>query len=61
MKKAYAWAIVSALTMTVAWSVQVGAQGPGAAKPSRDRVRILFNVPVDPTFVPDLMAFKRLN
>ena len=61
MKKAYAWAIIAALSITVAWSVRAGAQAPGAAKPSRDRVRILFNVPLDPTFVPDLMAFKRLK
>lgn len=61
MKKVWTWAIISTLVITATWSMQVSAQAPGAAKPSRDRVRILFNVPIDPTFVPDLMAFRRLK
>jgi NitT/TauT family transport system substrate-binding protein len=37
------------------------AQAPGSAKPSLSKVRVLYNVPQDPTFVPDLVAYTRLG
>ena len=37
------------------------AQAPAAAKPSLAKVRVLYNVPQDPTFVPDLVAYNRLG
>src|SRR5437763_2571220 len=34
---------------------------PAATTPSLGRARILYNVPQDPTFVPDLSAYRRLT
>ena len=37
------------------------AANAAPSKPSTSSVRILFNVPQDPTFVPDMAAYKRLK
>lgn len=61
MRNAWSRASVVLATLTLVWSIQAATPDPGATKPSLERVRILFNVPLDPAFVPDLMAFKRLK